>query len=364
MNTNEILAALYLPKNKYTQTHCSRLSEVYKFLKGIKADIISSEVSGVEKFLFAHVTKKKYSNVTRQMENNIIHEGSEMKANKITVKTSYGCYSFAVPVGNAFYFAVCELLGIEYQKAASEEKQAIKVIEIESSEIFSTIKKAAKFVSKDKLRPAMQCVLLNFENSALEVAAKNAHYLYMSKLYKANTGNENVKLLLSIESVKKLSGLKDNNQITTIKVYSDSEGSVNGVPVTFETLRYPDYKCVIPEYSESMTFDRVKLIATVKQVQTMANKSCKQVKFHLNGNIALSSQDVCFSFGSDATIPYISKTFPDMDTAFNAKFLNDVLGIFKSKELKMYSNGIGSKCSIFSDGNEKILLMPLSLDND
>ena len=94
-----------------------------------------------------------------------------------------------------------------------------------------------------------------------------------------------------------------------------------------------------------------------------ANKITAQVNFHLNGNIAMSSCDVDFSFESNSEMPYISKNFVDTDIAFNGKFLVDSLGIFKDKTVKMFSDGIPTKAAIFTNDTDTVLLMPLMMNS-
>lgn len=94
-----------------------------------------------------------------------------------------------------------------------------------------------------------------------------------------------------------------------------------------------------------------------------SNKFTSQVNFHINGSIALHSQDVDFSFECNADMPYISKNIPDTDIAFNGKMLNECLSIFKDSTLKFKTDGKSTQAGIFTNDTDTVLIMPLMLNN-
>jgi DNA polymerase III sliding clamp (beta) subunit (PCNA family) len=378
MKSNEILKALNLPNSKFNTQHCSKLAKVYELLKSISSDILTAEIIDFDcPLLFGRETKEVYRHMEWTIETN--NHGTEVKAQKIKVTTNYGNYSFACPANNAFYFAVCDLLGICYERTGIEVVKPLQVIEIDSS-VINAIKKAAKFVGKDDLRPAMQTICLSFENNLCEVIGTDAHQLYMSKKIACYSGKDAFKLLLSREAIKDIVKLKIKDKTAKIELlpietytYKDANGkdikgsnqyaNFAGLKVRLEPeLRYPDYKQVIPDYIEYMEFNRVKLLDNVKTVKQSANKATNQVNFHLNGSISLHCQDVDFSFEADADMPYISKQFKDCDIAFNGNLLVNILGTtFKTDTVKMYSNGSPSRAAIFTDGTDNVLLIPLMM---
>lgn len=86
--------------------------------------------------------------------------------------------------------------------------------------------------------------------------------------------------------------------------------------------------------------------------------------FILIGKIKFSAQDVDFSFEAETKMPYVEKQFPDLEIAFNGKFLCTTLATFKDDVVSMYHDGKrNSTCGIFSDGKDNILVMPLMMNN-
>lgn len=363
MKSNEILKAFNLPKTKETSAHCSKLSAIYSLFKEIHADILTAEI--VEQnvaFYIGKTSESKWEN--RQLVKHVLTAGYKVTGNKIKVTTKRGEYVLSLPTDNSFYSAVCTVIGLPFMEVAKENTSApTKTVLVECG-LFEAIKKAAKFVSKDNLRPAMTGVCLHFENDTLQVVATNAHYLYMSRKFECvSTDNNTFEIIISPESLQQFAKLKDSELTGTIDILPDNKAVINGVNVSLIDARFPDYKCVVPEYKDAMEFDRAKMIAAIKKVAVYANKSTSHVSFHLNGKVELSAQDIDFSFEGTAELPYISKTFPDMDIAFNGKLMNECLGVFKDKELKMYSNGSSTKAAIFTNGTDSALLMPLMLNS-
>ena len=382
MKTTQILKALNIVSNQYTRTHCSKLADIFSLLKEIKKDITEVLLLESELVYIGKTTEIKYRN------REIVSNGIEMEGQKIQVTFTKGVYTFTLPIDNEFYFAVCELLKIDYKAKEIETVEVLQTITVESN-VITAIKKASKIVSKDDLRPAMQCVMLHFTDKGCKVVSTDAHRLYYSRIYESNLKAE-TKLLLSPDAVKAISSIKDKGENITIELLpaigvvtcqddfwnKDIEkweskdriedkyfALINGIKVElWQEHKYPDYECVIPKYEQKMVFNKDTFVSKMKQVLPYANKATNQIAFHLNGKIEMMAQDVDFSFESTSEMPYISKDFIDTDIAFNGKFLIECLGMIKAKEISMYHEGINTRGGIFTDGIDNCLLMPLMLN--
>lgn len=291
----------------------------------------------------------------------MIQELNLFAGDRILIETTQGIYSFYVPVDNSFYYELCRLLNIECKikdVAVDYEKTIVNTITFDAT-AFKAMATACKFISKDGLRPVMQHVCLAFENNTLEIVATDAHRLYMSKKV-VSSQVERLEILISEKTAKELSKIKG---IGELHILPEGEIMVNGnVYSTFTDRNFVDYRVVVPEYDKAMQFDRVTFIDNCKMVLPHANKSTAQITLHLNGSIAMHTQDVDFSFESDVSMPYISKEFKDTDIAFNGNFLIECLSIFKDENIKMLSNGISTQASIFTNDNDTVLIMPLMLN--
>jgi hypothetical protein len=373
MNQKEIIALLNNYSNN-TKLFAGKLSNLCKLLlelkkmEGYKIDakdvkgnleLVSALPKIVQenykaKFLFDEA-EKSYWNLT-----NLFGEFELWQDIEITHLK--GCYKFNLPLNNAFYYKFMSLVGIEVESPVIELKQPLKTILV-SSTILEAIKKAKNFISKDNLRPAMGSVCLHFEKNTCQVVATDAHQMFLSRLFPCNSGAYTFNLLISNDSFKAIGLIKKPVDEIEIVTFENFIGTIAGIDVNYLDANFPDYKCVIPDYESSMTFDRVQLIEKVKSIEIYANCTTKQINFHLNGSIELSAQDVDFSFESTENMPYINKSFVDMDIAFNADLIKNSLSIFKTKEIKMYSEGSNTRAAIFTDNVDSVLLMPLMLNN-
>lgn len=374
MQTNQILAAIKQPKNKQTTAHAAQLANIYKLLKEIKPDINGIELQDTV-LLFGRETEVKWLRYGDQSSKREIinHKGTELKAKQFCITTTYGgSYKFTVPVGNSFFVAVCTLLGINAEfinpvpAAALDVKESIFV----EAGVIDAINKATKFVSKDGYRPALTGICLDIKNGELIVVATDAHRLYKSAPFKCNGMDQQIiikpglgKLLQpknsnSIE-IQTISGLNEYNKPVISSV------SIN--QTIFETIdaKYPDYPAVIPDYDLYMEFETKEFINQVKKVLPAANRVTQQIVFHLNGSINLKTQDLDFGNEMEADMAYISKNFPDMDYGLRGKQLLSCLDAFKgSDKLKMYHNGNPNRAAIFTEDQQKeiVLLMPVMLN--
>lgn len=357
MKANQILSALNLPTGSYNTKHASKLAGIYAFLKEIKEQIISAVVTHeAHPLFFGRHTEKEYKR--NVWTTNVKNKGKEVRSNIIRVTTKTGDYSFAVPVHNDFYIAVCSLLGISHVPKEAITGKAIESIAV-SSAILKSIGRAAKFVSEDALRPAMQQVCITFENGTAAVAATNAYWLYLSPKFESTYQGERFQVLLGVESAGKVSKIVASGERVAIDILPGDQVSIAGSVFDRFMAHYPQYECVVPEYSQYLSFDRVLFASTVKAVLPCANPSTNMVNFHVNGVINVNACDIDFNYESTREIPYVQKTIPDMDISFNGKMLLKTLANFKDKQLKMYSAGQSQSAAIISNDTESVLLMPI-----
>lgn len=372
MNQLQILSALGIVSCHLTKGYAKQLFNLCKLVKELKelpgfTSLLNNPIGNVEivkelpKLLpenYRH--NDSYRDAKQSQWNNKCLYGEFQQWQHIELLHGAGSYKFALPLHNDFYYYFLSLIG------AGESKPAVKVeildtITIDPA-IFKSMDKAIKFVSKDELRPGMTCVCINMEGYKVEVVSTDAHRLFQSAKFECSQA-ERLQLLISSKDAKELSKMKFTDAITEINILKNNQIEIAGKIIDILEANFPDYKVVIPEYDTYMEFNKEQFVSNVKQVLPFANKVTSQVTFHLNGSIALNAQDVDFSFESNKEMPYLTKNFVDTDIAFNGKFLIDAMGIFKDKTVKMYSEGQSRKAAIFSNGTDKVLLMPYLINS-
>lgn len=373
MTQSQILSALQLPVTQLFKAYCNKLASLLKLVQELeKMEFFTVSLTGVQGNiemvnkmpvlkLENYPYKERFWEAERQQDNCRAIYGQFEKWDEITVSFKNGSYKFPLPIDNAIYNV---FLGMTGQTIFEAKKEAVIISSITlPSEVLKSFDKAVKFISKDDLRPAMQHVCITCENYTVEVVATDAHKLYQSKKFECSQ-KERIELLVSESAAKKIAKIKPGNDITEIHILEGERIMIEGeIFDMFTDTHFPNYRCVIPTYESSMTFEKDKFVANVKKVLPYANKCTGQVNFHLNGSISLHTQDIDYSFECDADMPYISKDFPDTDIAFNGKFLVDAMGIFKDKTVKMYTNGVNTQAAIFSNDIESVLVMPLMMND-
>jgi len=133
---------------------------------------------------------------------------------------------------------------------------------------------------------------------------------------------------------------------------------------------YPNVSRFMPDLSGKMTFDSKQATNRLKQALAVCDKSHNKVKLHLNGCIEMSALSDSQQYTTKglkrsvtnpinevtATMPYLSKSFPDTDMVLNGKTLVNALGYFKG-DVVMHSDGDGLKPVILSGNSCGQLLM-------
>lgn len=362
MNAKDIIGALKMPDSKYYKNHAIRLAGVYSFLKQIRRDIRKVEILDTNHPLkFGRATEMRVKNC--EPYEYAISEGKDVPAALIRIETKTGEYKFAVPYG-AIYNEFCEVLRIatRLETAPAPIETPIRTI-YTSSDVLRSLGKAAKFVSKDDLRPNLQRVCITMDRTGLEVAATNCHYLYRSRKMDSWYRGERLHLLIDAKDAVALSKKKPSRLKIPIELFPDYRIKIDGVECQTLNESFPDFRAIIPTYSEYMTVDRNGLISAVKEVLPLANKATHQVALLINGNIKIETGDVDFGCGSEKEISYLEKTFPDMAIAFDGKLLTQSLASFEEETVKIYSAGESEKMVIVSNDVDSVMLMPLVMNH-
>jgi DNA polymerase III subunit beta len=132
--------------------------------------------------------------------------------------------------------------------------------------------------------------------------------------------------------------------------------------------RFPDYKVVIPtDNPYRMTVNRSDFQNALRRVSIFSNKSTYQVALQINGSeLQLTAQDIDFSFEGNERMS-CQYDGEDMQIAFNAKFLVEMLSGIAGEEIKMELSTptkAGIIKPIEEDENEELLMlvMPLMLN--
>jgi len=254
------------------------------------------------------------------------------------------------------------------KEPASDDANGFKV---SSTALLTAINKTLFAVSNDDLRPAMTGVYFELDKKGITFVATDAHRLVRYRRKDVSCPKTD-NFIVPKKPLNLLKGaLPDNDDELTLSYNSNhlfvTHGSTQLVCRLIDA-RFPDYKVVIPtDNPYKMTVGRTDFQSALRRVSIFSNKSTNQVALNISGSeLQLAAQDVDFSFEGNERMK-CQYDGEDMQIAFNAKFLIEMLSGTASDEVKMElstSTKAGIIKPVEEDENEELLMlvMPLMLN--
>lgn len=241
-----------------------------------------------------------------------------------------------------------------------------------SSALVTAINKTLFAVSNDDLRPSMTGVYFEIAPTSLTFVATDAHRLvkYIRTDVQCPQADSFIVPKKPLNLLK--SALPDNDHQVKIS-YSQNHFFVihenASMICRLIDARFPDYKVVIPKDNPyRLVVAKGDFQNALKRVGVFANKSTNQVALSISGNeLQLSAQDVDFSFEGNERMN-CQYTGEDMQIAFNAKFLIEMLNAADGDEVTIELS-TPTKAGILRPSEKEeaedllMLVMPLMLNN-
>lgn len=241
-----------------------------------------------------------------------------------------------------------------------------------SSALVTAINKTIFAVSSDDLRPAMTGVFFELDKKGITFVATDAHRLvrFTRKDVKCPQKDSFIVPKKPLNLLK--SALPDNEDELTLSYNSNHLFVTHGgteLVCRLIDARFPDYKVVIPtDNPYKMVVNRNEFQSALRRVSIFSNKSTNQVALTISGNqLQLAAQDVDFSFEGNERMA-CQYDGEDLQIAFNAKFLIEMLNGADTSEINMELS-TATKAGIIkpseqSDNEELLMLvMPLMLNS-
>ena len=241
-----------------------------------------------------------------------------------------------------------------------------------SSALVTAINKTLFSVSNDDLRPAMTGVYFELDKDSVNFVATDAHRLVRYRRKEVKAGKTD-SFIVPKKPLNLLKGaLPDNNDELKLSYNGNHLFVTHGTTQLVCRLidaRFPDYKVVIPvDNPYSMVVNRQDFQNALRRVSVFSNKSTNQVALSISGSeLQLASQDVDFSFEGNERMR-CQYEGEDMQIAFNAKFLIEMLNSTDSVEVKMELStptkaGIIKPIEQDEEEDQLMLVMPLMLNS-
>ena len=227
-------------------------------------------------------------------------------------------------------------------------------------------------VSSDDLRPAMTGVFFELSKDAIQFVATDAHRLVRYKRTDVSCPKTD-SFIVPKKPLNLLKNVLPNNEDELNISYNSNHlfvthGSTQLICRLIDA-RFPDYKVVIPaDNPYKLVINKTDFQNALRRVSVFSNKSTNQVALSISGSeLQLAAQDIDFSFEGNERMN-CQYDGEDLQIAFNAKFLIEILGAANSTEVKIELS-TPTKAGIIKpteqDENEDVLMlvMPLMLNN-
>lgn len=219
------------------------------------------------------------------------------------------------------------------------EADGVTEINMQGTVLSGAIAKTLFAVSNDELRPAMTGVLFQVSPEGLTFVSTDAHKLVKLKRNDVRAPKE-TQFIVPKKALNLMKGAVPNNDTVVNVSYNKSNAfftfdSTNLICRLIEA-NYPDYNAVIPiNNPNKLTLNRLEFQNALRRISIFSNKTTYQVILNIAGSeLKISAQDLDFSNEANERLT-CSYEGADLDIAFNARFLIEMLGVLDSGDVEI-----------------------------
>ncbi len=262
--------------------------------------------------------------------------------------------------------------GSDFPQATQLKADKTISISISPDILYGGITSAIFATGDDELRPIMNGIFIELQESGINFVATDAHKLvkYTRKEVKAQTESSFIlpkkpanilKTILPKASDDVVLEFDEKNAVFTF-------GSIRLVCRLLEGV-YPNYNSVIPrENPNKLVVDRVELYNSLRRIGMFASQSSNLVGLKINGNtLEISAQDMDFSISGKEVIN-CQYEGDDMEIGFKSNFLAEILSNISTPEVTVELSDPTRAGIILPKDNENpdedvlMLLMPMMIN--
>ncbi len=262
--------------------------------------------------------------------------------------------------------------GSDFPQASQLKADKTISISISPDILYGGITSAIFATGDDELRPIMNGIFIELQESGINFVATDAHKLvrYTRKEVKAETESSFIlpkkpanilKTILPKASDDVVLEFDEKNAVFTF-------GSIRLVCRLLEGV-YPNYNSVIPrENPNKLVVDRVELYNSLRRIGMFASQSSNLVGLKINGNtLEISAQDMDFSISGKEVIN-CQYEGDEMEIGFKSNFLGEILSNISTPEVTIELSDPTRAGIILPKDNENpdedvlMLLMPMMIN--
>ena len=278
-------------------------------------------------------------------------------------------YSVEITSSNGKYKVMGENPDNLPKEPAADDANAFTIT---SAALVTAINKSIFAVSNDDLRPAMTGVYFELDKKEMSFVATDAHRLVRYTRTDVSCPKKDSFIVPRKPLALLKTALPDNEDELTVSYNSNHLFVKHGgteLVCRLIDARFPDYKVVIPtDNPYKLIVGRTEFQNALRRVSIFSNKSTNQVALTISGSkLQLAAQDIDFSFEGNESMS-CQYDGEDMQIAFNAKFLIEMLNGAETEDIVMElitstKAGIIKPTEQGEGENLLMLVMPLMLNN-
>ncbi|MDX1934360.1 MAG: DNA polymerase III subunit beta [Capsulimonadales bacterium] len=187
-------------------------------------------------------------------------------------------------------------------------------------------------VSTDETRPILTGVLLSYNGDILKMVATDTHRLAV-RTAKIPGGDGNATAIVPARAMNELLRLAGDEDTITISLAAGQCRIEVGKTTMVTRLlegQFPNYERVIPQgHDRKLTLERDEFARAVKRAAIVARDNANRVKLETEGaQLILSAESG--TVGSVREEIEVAREGDDIQIAFNAKYLQDVLNVVET----------------------------------
>ena len=245
----------------------------------------------------------------------------------------------------------------------TENSTSFKIKQKELDQLLSNTQFA---MAQQDVRYYLNGLLLEITADKLRAVATDGHRLALDETSISAEINEDIQIIVPRKGITELTRLLQDDSEIEIEVSSNHIRIKNADSCFTSKLidgRFPDYKRVIPEISETTVFaDREELKSSLTRASILSNEKYRGVRIMLNSNSlrALAHNPEQEEAEEELEVQYEGE---ELEIGFNVSYLLDTLSIIKSEKVKLSVLDANSSCLILpeDESNCQYVVMPMRL---
>lgn len=245
-------------------------------------------------------------------------------------------------------------------------------IKLNISDFKEMIHQVTFAASTDEARPALQGVLLEIKDGSISMAATDGFRISVRKVEMDGAGNQTHKMIIPARALSEVARVAGSGDEPLVMVVPPGRGQVifhtDEAELVSQLIdgNYPDYQAIMPNnYKTMITFSTPAFLKACRQAEIIAREGSNVVVLNVMqedggpARVELSAQSE--ETGQSEIVVDASLTGPELQIAFNVRYLREVLDIIQTPNVVLEVNAKNTPAMICPAGDNSFqhIIMPM-----